>query len=201
MPSIPGLSSQPNDESEADPHVPNAIPGWVHLNDSDEKAPFLEPQPVVPNTRHYKPPPKYEVGRKWDKVREHETALLSAPIADHQTRWLPFMQSGPNGNEHRSEGTVRSPEWMEANMPVYAQKWEEEDDIRVDHADHGPTGFTGLMYRGKWLISPERQEKTVRIFWVSEYFPGISMEEFLAEADGYHRDYCSRTPSYLWASA
>lgn len=90
---------------------------------------------------------------------------------------------------------------MEANMPVYAQKWEEEDDIRVDHADHGPTGFTGLMYRGKWLISPERQEKTVRIFWVSEYFPGISMEEFLAEADGYHRDYCSRTPSYLWASA
>ncbi|CAK4033951.1 hypothetical protein BST61_czeina64g000270 [Lecanosticta acicola] len=172
MPQIPGLSSssQPRNEpesQESDPHVPASIPPWTHLNSSasDEKAPFLPNHNIVPNTRHYKPPPKYEVGRKWDKYREHETALISAPIPDHQTRWIPFMQSGPNPQETREDGIVRPQSWMEANMPVCAQKWEEEDDLRVDAQGDGLKGFTGLMYRGKWLISPERQEKTVRIFW------------------------------------
>lgn len=157
---------------EDDPHVPDSLPPWIHVNNdpSDEKAPFLAPEPVVPNTRHYRPPPnKYQPGRKWDHLRTGEPGLLSAPIADEQTRWIPFMQSGPNPREYRGQGRVMDAEWMEENMPVFARKYEEEDDVNPEAAGKGPGGFKGIMYRGKWLLSPERQERTVRLFWVRGY--------------------------------
>jgi len=150
----------------SDPHVAGSIPPWVHINDNDEKAPFLTPEPAIPNDRHYRPPPrKYELGRKWDKDRTAEPGLLSAPIADEQTRWISFMQSGPNPREYRGAGIIRSPEWMADNVPVFRRQWEEEDDRDPEAATRIPGGFQGIMYRGKWLISPERQEKTVRLFW------------------------------------
>lgn len=135
----------------------------VHAND-DEKAPFLEPAPVIPNTRHYKPPPKYTPGKKLDAYRDSEPGLLSAPIADHQVRWIPFMQSGPNPREYRGEGIIRTQSWMRENIPISAQEWDEEDEKPVDLASK-PRGFKGLMYRGKWLVSPDRQERSVRLFW------------------------------------
>lgn len=153
-----------DENDDIDPHVPSSIPPWVHINENDEKAPFLEPRPVVPNTRHYKPPAKYAPGRKVDAFRDAEPPLLSAPIADHQVRWIPFMHSGPNPQEHQGEARVMSEQWMEQNMAIYGRGWEEEDDLHPERMNK-PRGFSGLMYRGKWLISPERQERTVRLFW------------------------------------
>lgn len=49
-------------------------------------------------------------------------------------------------------------------MPDLNPNWQPEDESHP--IAHGLTA-KGLMYKGKWLISPERQEKTVRIFWVS----------------------------------
>lgn len=175
MPQVPlltnvlGTSAIDDEKNDADPHVADSLPPWVHVNDGDEKAPFLEPEPVVPNTRHYKPPPtKYQPGRKWDRYRTAEPGLISAPIADEQTRWVPFMQSGPNPREYRGEGRAMDSTWMEANMPVFARGYEEEDDENPEAGHKGPAGFKGIMYGGKWLISPERQEKTVKLFWVCE---------------------------------
>lgn len=164
---IVGASNTNNTQDDGDPHVPDSIPPWVHINDSDEKAPFFAPEPVVPNTRHYKPPTsKSQPGRKWDHLRTAEPGLLSAPIADEQMRWIPFMQSGPNAREYRGEGIVMDTEWMEENMPVFARKFEEEDEANPEAARKGPSGFKGIMYRGTWLLSPERQERTVKLFWV-----------------------------------
>jgi hypothetical protein len=53
---------------------------------------------------------------------------------------------------------------MKENIPIAAREWEEEDDISPD-TSRRPRGFHSLMYRGKWLISPERQERSVRLFW------------------------------------
>ncbi|CAK1361305.1 hypothetical protein CB0940_03305 [Cercospora beticola] len=144
-----------------DPHQPGSLPPWIHAN--DEQAPFIEPAPTLPNTRHYKVPTKYQPGRKLDGYRDAEPGLLSAPIAEHQARWIPFMQSGPNPREHRGQGIVRSASWMRENVPIYDRGWEEEDEIHLDNKR--PRGFRGLLFRGKWLISPERQERSVRFFW------------------------------------
>lgn len=74
------------------------------------------------------------------------------------------MQSGPNPQSQ--EGRIVSPEWMEENMPDLNPDWHPDDE----HDANAPV-FTakGLMYKGMWLISPERQEKSVRLFWVSTY--------------------------------
>lgn len=53
--------------------------------------------------------------------------------------------------------------WMEQNMPDLAPGYYSEDEVEA-HPDGHST--RGLMYRGKWLISPERQERTMRLFWV-----------------------------------
>lgn len=140
-------------------HQPNSLPPWIHVN--DEGAPFLQPAPILPNTRHYKVPPKYQPGRKLDAYRDAEPGLLSAPIADHQVRWIPFMQSGPNPSEH--QGIIRSDSWMRENVPIFDRGWQEEDEMMPD--SNRPRGLPGLLFRGKWLISPERQERSVRLFW------------------------------------
>ncbi|KAI5368371.1 Putative regulator of phospholipase D Srf1 [Septoria linicola] len=161
---LPGASASHASTStagEIDPHQPSSLPPWIHVN--DESAPFLEPAPVVPNTRHYKVPAKYQPGRKLDSYRDAEPGLLSAPIADHQVRWTPFMQSGPNPREHRNQRLIRSDSWMRENVPIFDRGWEEEDEINPD--SKRPGGFQGLLFRGKWLISPERQERSVRLFW------------------------------------
>jgi hypothetical protein len=62
-------------------------------------------------------------------------------------------------------------EWMRRNMPVALRGWEpkDEEDPTLPEGGRaaGLEGFKGVMYRGKWLISPERQERTMRLFWVS----------------------------------
>jgi hypothetical protein len=79
------------------------------------------------------------------------------------------MYAGPNPQEQQMRARIASAEWMEENMPGIAKlAWKPEDEWPVDGT--GPPmglGFKGLMYRGKWLVSPERQERTVRLFWVS----------------------------------
>ena len=149
---------------QADPHGASALPPWVHINDGNEDHDtLLSPDRAKPNTRHYKPPPShYKPGRKWDHLRSAEPPLLSLPIADSQARWKPFMQSGPN--PQFKEGRIVDAAWMEQNMPDLNPDWHPEDEEEA-----GPTIFSarGLMYKGKWLISPERQERTVRLFWVS----------------------------------
>lgn len=164
-------SSAPTSNStnnlQPDPHEPSSIPPWVHVNDGNEEPEIslLLPPTTKPNTRHYKPPPShYKPGRKWDHLRSAEPPLLSAPIADHQVRWAPFMQSGPNPGRQMGEGRIASPQWMEENMPYTSTDWDPEDEVEPAP---GLLSARGLMYRGKWLISPQRQEKTVRFFWVS----------------------------------
>ena len=149
---------------QADPHEPSSLPPWVHINEGeDQDALLLPPNHARPNTRHYKPPPAhYKPGRKWDHLRSAEPPLLSAPIADEQQRWKPFMQSGPNPQTR--EGRMVDAAWMEEHMPDLNPDYYAEDEVEASTA--GPNS-KGLMYQGKWLISPERQEQTVRFFWVS----------------------------------
>lgn len=163
------LSSAPaavdDDDTERDPHIPGSIPPWVHISSSDDDT--LLPPPVRPNTRHYKPPPShYKPGRKWDHIRSAEPPLMSAPIADHQTRWVPFMQSGPHPPWHEQGARLMSPEWMEDNVPITVRGWEEEDEALADKQEE---------LKGFWLLSPEKRERTVRLFWVSpsslRFFP------------------------------
>lgn len=72
------------------------------------------------------------------------------------------MQAGPNPN--LQEGRMVDDAWMEENMPDMSSNWHPEEEVAVGT---GLLSAKGLMYRGKWLISPERQERTVRFFWVS----------------------------------
>ncbi|KAK3721729.1 hypothetical protein LTR37_002894 [Vermiconidia calcicola] len=162
-------AQSPSSSADRDPRQPTSLPPWVHVNDGEEEqvAPLI-PAEAVPNTRHYKypasyykpPPTHYKPGRKWDHERSAEPALLSAPIEDHQLRWKPFMQSGPQ--PQAGEGRVVDLAWMEQNMPDMNRDYDPEDEVE---ADRGILSARGLMYRGKWLISPERQERTVRVFW------------------------------------
>jgi hypothetical protein len=149
-----------DDAEERDPHVPGSIPPWVHISSAEDDT--LIPPPVRPNTRHYKPPPShYKPGRKWDQIRTAEPPLMSAPIADHQTRWLPFMQSGPHPPWHEQGARLMSPEWMEDNVPITVRSWEEEDEALADKQEE---------LKGFWLLSPEKRERTVRLFWVSPFY-------------------------------
>jgi hypothetical protein len=148
-----------DDDTERDPHIPGSIPPWVHISSSEDDT--LIPPPVRPNTRHYKPPPShYKPGRKWDSIRTAEPPLMSAPIADHQTRWVPFMQSGPHPPWHEQGARLMSPEWMEDNVPITVRGWEEEDEALADKQEE---------LKGFWLLSPEKRERTVRLFWVSPF--------------------------------
>ncbi|KAK3655230.1 hypothetical protein LTR56_003652 [Elasticomyces elasticus] len=156
-----------------DPHMPQSIPPWVHVNDgriSADDARLLPKPPghTVPNSRHYKPPPtNYKTGRKWDHLRSASPPLLSAPIAEHQERWRDFMYSGPNHLEQQSRARVVDQAWLDEHMPYLNQdEWiAQEAETQAERQDVAPKGFRGLMYGGKWLISPERQERTVRLFW------------------------------------
>lgn len=171
----PPSASEDPAQTGYDPHIPNSLPPWVHINDgsvAEEDARLLAhpPQRAVPNSRHYRPPPThYKPGRKWDHLRDAEPPLLSEPIVQHQERWRPFMYSGPNPQEQQERARVVDQAWMEEHMPYLSQGWTAEDEMLAD-ASREPKGFSGLMYRGKWLISPERQEKSVRLFWVSQIF-------------------------------
>lgn len=142
---------------QRDPHIPGSIPPWVHV--SSDESDTLIPPPARPNTRHYRPPPShYKPGRKWDHIRSAEPPLMSAPIADHQTRWIPFMQSGPHPPWHEQGARLMSPQWMEDNVPITVRGWEEEDEALADKQEE---------LKGFWLLSPEKRERTVRLFWVS----------------------------------
>jgi hypothetical protein len=148
-----------DDDNERDPHIPGSIPPWVHISSSEDDT--LIPPPVRPNTRHYKPPPShYKPGRKWDHIRSAEPPLMSAPIADHQTRWAPFMQSGPHPPIHGQGARLMSPEWMEDNVPITVRGWEEEDEALADKQEE---------LKGFWLLSAAKRDRTVRLFWVSPF--------------------------------
>lgn len=162
---------EPQREQEVDPHVPVSIPPWVHNHDSTsvDDANFLRaPQNTRPNTRHYKPPPThYKPGRKWDHMRSPSPPIISSPIADNQARWRPFMYSGPTSQEQEEQSRVVGQAWLDEHMPALGEGWKEEDDMRVDGEQMQVWSGKGLMYGGRWLISPERQERSVRFFWVS----------------------------------
>jgi len=53
-----------------------------------------------------------------------------------------------------------SPEWMEDNVPITVRSWEEEDEALADKQEE---------LKGFWLLSPEKRERTVRLFWVSPF--------------------------------
>ncbi|TKA30154.1 hypothetical protein B0A50_02873 [Salinomyces thailandicus] len=160
---------EPQREQEVDPHVPVSIPPWVHNHDSTsvDDANFLRaPQNTRPNTRHYKPPPThYKPGRKWDHMRSPSPPIISSPIADNQARWRPFMYSGPTSQEQEEQSRVVGQAWLDEHMPALGEGWKEEDDMRVDGEQMQVWSGKGLMYGGRWLISPERQERSVRFFW------------------------------------
>ncbi|KAF2771973.1 hypothetical protein EJ03DRAFT_12192 [Teratosphaeria nubilosa] len=183
---------------DRDPHQPVVIPPWLHLNNSADDARLLPSRPgkAVPNSRHYRPPQQlpshYKLGRKWDHLRSPSPPLLSIPITDHQQRWRPFMYSGPNPQEQQAQARVVGSGWIAqqeggaASGPgVGFLGWREEDELAADGSGgvNGGLiggGFQGLMYRGKWLISPERQERTVRLFWVSYAALSILFQVFPA---------------------
>jgi hypothetical protein len=156
-----------DDDNERDPHIPGSIPPWVHISSSEDET--LIPPPVRPNTRHYKPPPShYKPGRKWDHIRSAEPPLMSAPIADHQTRWAPFMQSGPHPPIHGQGARLMSPEWMEDNVPITVRGWEEEDEALADKQEE---------LKGFWLLSAAKRDRTVRLFWVSPFSPWFFLDK------------------------
>ena len=167
-------STDSPDEHESDPHQPVSIPPWVHTYDSasaDDAHLLQPPQTARPNTRHYKPPPThYKPGRKWDHLRSPSPPLLSTPISDHQARWRPFMYSGPTPHEQEERARVVDQAWLDKHMPALGEGWKEEDDMRADGEPIQTWSGRGLMYKGRWLISPERQERSVRLFWVSLTF-------------------------------
>lgn len=175
---------------EYDPHIPESIPPWVHVNDGDEDAPlFLQPAPIVPNTRHYKPQSSnLKPGKRLDQYRSAEPGLLSAPIEEHQARWIPFMQSSPAMHEQRDVRIIRSPQWMEENVPISSREWDPEDEISPE-ATKRLGGWEGIMFGGKWFISPERQERTVKLFWVRNFL------NFQAMACIWNAYLCAAAPS------
>jgi len=69
------------------------------------------------------------------------------------------MSSGPNPPYLDEGARLMSPEWMVENVPITVRGWEEEDEALADKSDR-PQGW--------WLFSSERQERTVRLFWVSD---------------------------------
>ncbi|KAI7192118.1 hypothetical protein KC363_g3489 [Hortaea werneckii] len=162
-------STDSPDEQESDPHQPVSIPPWVHNYDSasaDDAHLLQPPQTARPNTRHYKlPPAHYKPGRKWDHLRSPSPPLLSTPIPDHQARWRPFMYSGPTPHEQEERARVVDQAWLDKHMPALGEGWKEEDDMRADGEPIQTWSGRGLMYKGRWLISPERQERSVRLFW------------------------------------
>ncbi|KAK0251558.1 hypothetical protein B0A54_12055 [Friedmanniomyces endolithicus] len=168
--SLTSNSSEPT-HGEPDTHGPQSLPPWIHTNDGgvssgDAHTLPQAPDGTVPNSRHYKPPPThYKPGRKWDHLRSASPPLLSAPIAEHQERWRDFMHAGPNYVEQQAQTRVVDQAWLDEHMPYLNQQWteQEEAEAALEKAKE-TTGFSGLMYGGKWLISPERQERTVRLF-------------------------------------
>ena len=164
-------SSVDHDQREGDPHQPSPFPPWVHGFDhtsADDAHLLAAPPTARPNTRHYRPPPAhYKPGRKWDHMRSPSPPLMSTPISDSQTRWQPFMYSGPTPHEQEARARVVDQAWLDEHMPALSQGWREEDDVRADGEQMQVWSGKGLMYKGRWLISPERQERSVRLFWVS----------------------------------
>ncbi|QIX00241.1 hypothetical protein AMS68_005758 [Peltaster fructicola] len=151
-------SSLPSEDS--DPHVPDSIPPWVHL--TPDAAPPV-PEPVIPNTRHWRPPPahNHKPGRKWDHLRSAEAVLITSPIAELQQEWKPFMESGPTTKfETDHEGArLMDATWYEQNMPISRRGWEESDEANVDKSeDEG--GFWLL-----WFLSPKRRDRAMHVFW------------------------------------
>ncbi|KAK5112209.1 hypothetical protein LTR62_004370 [Meristemomyces frigidus] len=171
---------QQQQREDRDPHQPSSLPPWVHINTSPSSSDRI-PTPQNQNAAHLAsrakhndhPPPltHFKPGRKWDHLRDAEPALLSTDIQTHQQRWREFMVSGPNPQEPFVPGTrVVDQAWMDVNMPHLNSQWDEERDGWHPLGEAGgeaalQKGFSGLMYRGKWLISPERQERTVMFFW------------------------------------
>ena len=154
-------------EPNSGPRPPAPIPPWVavHVGDGhDSQALLSSPAPTVPNTRHHRPAPATsKPGRKWDHLRSAEPAFLSAPVAEQQERWANFVHSGPQSTE--GPGRVVGPEWMRENMPDLHPEW--ASGSAPQDATPNLTGIKGLMHKGKWLMSTERQEKTMMVFWVS----------------------------------
>lgn len=148
-------------DEDADPHVPDSIPPWVHL--THDGAPPL-PEPARPNTRHWKPSPphSYKPGRKWDHLRSAEAVLISSPIAEQQEKWKPFMQSSPTTRyEADNEGArLVSDAWVEENMPISRRGWDESDEANVDK-NEDDDGFWLL-----WFLSTDKRERVMRVFWV-----------------------------------
>lgn len=161
--------NSPPHDPEADPHITQNIPPWVHINDSEDEK-LLSPEPVVPNSRHYKPPqprtsiaepPRdynkhYKPGRKWDHLRSAEPPLPSLAIAQNQERWRTFMSAGPNPVERNDAARVVDQAWLDEHMPNLSRPWSPHDYEEADQAGKS---------EGWWLLSPERQERTVRLFW------------------------------------
>ncbi|KAK5131014.1 hypothetical protein LTR08_001364 [Meristemomyces frigidus] len=165
-----------DDPDDAHTTTPSALPPWVHVHAphaprASEDAQALlpaRPHPVQPDPRHARPPPAhYKPGRKWDHLRSPSPPLLSQPIADSQARWRGFMYAGPNSLEQAQGARVVDAAWMEQNMPVGQLAWRAEDEVRAEGPAAGLDVWSGqgLMYKGRWLVSPERQERTVRLFW------------------------------------
>lgn len=161
------VASSPPSRPQTDPHTPYSIPPWVQstFNSRDITDRDLDEKTASPLPRP-QPPANYKPGRKWDQQRTAEPALLSAPLGEQMKRWDGFMHSGPNDQESRNAETkVVDQAWLDEHMPyLSASGWVEQEEEQLPF---GVRMGRGLMYRGKWLISPERQEKTVRLFWVS----------------------------------
>lgn len=79
----------------------------------------------------------------------------------------PEYEAGNAYYDREDDGGARVVDqaWMDEHMGFLGQGWTEEDEAAVE--GKLVPGGRGLMYRGKWLVSPERQEKSVRLFWVS----------------------------------
>ncbi len=86
------------------------------------------------------------------------------------------MHAGPNYVEQQAQTRVVDQAWLDEHMPYLNQQWteQEEAEAALEKAKEA-TGFSGLMYGGKWLISPERQERTVRLFSVSPIFVSLDV--------------------------
>lgn len=139
---------------EIDPHQPVSIPPWVHPNDSSDATELLAASTKPPYEPHPPAPSHYKAGRKWDGLRSESPPLLSAPIAEHQKRWRPFMYSGPNPVEQERRARVVNQRWIDENMPHLSEGWKESDDIDVTAPASGDyKGFSAYVFSHSLAIA------------------------------------------------
>lgn len=106
----------------ADGKIVRTIPPWVQVSNHPLRNQSIVSRPgtAVPSHHNYLPAPPLDKprGRRWDAYRDAQPAMIDQPMDDSQTRWVPFMRSGPQYDSHDiTNSQFVSDDWFDNNMP------------------------------------------------------------------------------------